>query len=64
MEEIEKVIGIKKSTSQSPSSNEGRIYEKLECGKWMCTNILTKYIRFLTDEEINHDLNRGYLKEM
>ena len=54
----DKYIGIKESTSESISTNKDKIFTKSEDGFYY--DILRN--RF-SEEDILHDLNKGYLKE-
>jgi len=55
-----KYIGIKtKGMNNTNSTNLGDIFTKQENGLYQLNNLN----KFFTEDEIKHDLNKGYLKE-
>ena len=54
----DKYIGIKESTPESRSTNKDKIFTKSKNGFYYDT-LRNRF----SDEDILHDLNKGYLKE-
>jgi hypothetical protein len=57
-----KYIGVKNPNIDSPGSNMGLIFVLQEDGMYHCVNPEVKHPFVLTEQQIKHDLNLGYIK--